>query len=108
MRSLLHGYCRPGKSPRERRSPPLESACRLIAANLFPGSRAARAAHQLAGAILVVRLGGRQPQHGGVTGLHLHAVRISTFAENAVDARQVVAGYVEQQMMLKVIVDVIR
>src|SRR5215212_579102 len=56
IRQLPRGYYHPGKSlyGRTRRCSPLESAGRLITANLLAGPCAACAAHQLAGAILVV------------------------------------------------------
>src|SRR3954464_14992062 len=80
----------PGPAEATERS--LEAARLLVAANLFPSPGAACAAHDVARPVLMVWPRRRQPQHGGVVGLHLHAVRIAAFTEYAVDARQVVAG----------------
>src|SRR5436190_10658929 len=85
----------------------IEAARLLVAANLFPGPGAACAAHDVARPVLIVWPHSRQPQHGGVIGLHFHAIRIPAFTEYAVDTRQVVAGHVKQQVMLEVVVDVI-
>src|SRR5437879_5914891 len=95
----------PGLAQAPNRS--LEAARLLVAANLFPGPGAACAAYDVARPVLVVRPGGGKPQHGGVVRLHLHAIRIPAFTEYAVDARKIVTGHVEQQMMLEVVVDVI-
>ena len=86
----------------------LEAARLLVAANLFSGPGAACAAHDVTRPVLMVWPRSRQPEHGGVVGLHLHAIRIPAFTEYAVDTRKIVAGHVEQQMMLEVIVDVVR
>src|SRR6266567_596259 len=87
---------------------PLETARRLVAADFCTGLRTARAAYELSRAILVVRLHRREPQHRGIVRLHFHPAGVPAFAENAVDTRQVVAGHIEQEMMLKMIVHVIR
>jgi hypothetical protein len=42
--------------------------------------------------VLLVRFRRRQPQHGGVVRLHLHAPGMPARAENAVDPRQVIQG----------------
>src|SRR3954449_1452135 len=85
----------------------LEAARLLVAADLFAGAGAACAARDMSRPILMVGLGGGEPHHGGVVRLHLHAIRVTAFRENAMDARKIVTGHVEQQMMFKMVVDVI-
>src|SRR5690242_11457948 len=85
----------------------LEAARLLVAADLFPGAGAACAARDMSRPVLMVGLGGSEPHHGGVVRLHLHAIRVTAFGEDAMDARKIVAEHVEQQMMFEVVVDVI-
>ena len=85
----------------------LEAARRLIGADLGAGPRPAGAVHQLPRTIVPVRLRRREPQHGHVIWLHFHPPRIPAFAEDAVNARQVVARHIEQQMVLEMVVHVI-
>src|SRR4051794_30770420 len=86
----------------------LETAALLVLANRFARLRTPQTADQVARTVLRVGLGGGKPQHRPVAGLQLHARSKPAFAENAVDARQVVAGDIEQQMMLEMVVHVIR
>ena len=72
------------------------------------GLRTARVVDDLAGTVLRVRLRGREPQHRRIARLHFHAPGMPARARDAVHARQVVAGHVEQQMMLEVVVHVVR
>src|SRR5437660_674772 len=51
---------------------PLETACRLVAADFCSGLRTAHAAHELSRAILAVWLRGGEPQHGDIVRLHFH------------------------------------
>src|ERR1700730_12378463 len=96
-----------------RRLPPrggsgLETAGPLVATHGLPGPRPPQAVHELARAIVAVGLCGRKPQHGSIARLYLHAAGKPALAENAVHARQIVAGDVEQEMMFEVVVDVVR
>src|SRR4051812_2335056 len=95
-------------SPHDASSAQLKAACRLVATERCAAPGPARGAYQSAGAILVVWLGCREPQHREVTRLHFHSLAMTTCAEDAVQARQTVAGHVKQQMMFEVIVHIIR
>src|SRR5262249_51233937 len=85
----------------------LETAGPLVAADGLPSLCPSQVVDDLAGTILLVRPCRRKPQHRGITRLNLHAGGKSALAEDAVHARQIVTGDVEQQMMFEVVVDVI-
>src|SRR2546430_12630768 len=95
-------------SPSRRRSisgradlyAPLEPAGLLVPADSLAGPRPALDAGQLAGAVVPVGFCGRKLQHRQIIRLGFHPTGQMTLREDAVHARQAVAGDVEQQVML--------
>ncbi len=85
----------------------LESAGGLVNANLGASPGTPRAIHKLAAAVVGIGPRGRKPQHGGIARLDLHSAGEAAVAQDAVHKREVVAGHIEQQVMLQVIVHVI-
>lgn len=69
----------------------LEPARPLIAADRLPGLRTAQAVDELAGTVLAIGLGGRQPQHRQIAGLGFHSSGEVTARQDAMHARQVLS-----------------
>src|SRR5215813_3049250 len=93
------GFCPRGPPRRGRVKPPvarlLETTCPLVGADFTTSLRAAHAAYELPRLVLMVRFGGRKPQHGGVARLHFHPACVAACMEDAMNRRQIVAGHIE-------------
>src|SRR6266576_3570190 len=72
----------------------------LIVVDSYAGPGTPNVTHERARPVLVGGLRGRKPQHGCIVRLHLHPCRMRAAREDLVNARQVVAGHIEHQMML--------
>src|SRR4051794_21681952 len=92
----------------DRTTNALKTARRLIAADIRAGPCTTGGTDQLSRSIFVARPGSGEPQDRCIVRLHFHAPAMDAFRKNAVDTPQIVARHVEQQVMLKVIVHVIR
>src|ERR1700704_1888564 len=98
--------CREGKPVPNFPDHALKPGRDLIVVDGYAGPGTRNFTPELARPVLVCGLRGRKPQHGGVVRLHLHPCSMRATREDAVNAWQVVAGPIEQQMMLEMIVDV--
>ena len=91
----------------EAGSPSAKIPKRSDCCHVGAGARPPHIAHQRPGPVLIGRLCGSKPQHRQIVRLHFHAGRVLAAGEDLVNARQVVAGHVEQQMMFEMVIHII-